>query len=153
VWKQLFHATWNTFKTRFSGILENLRRHRRLIESQANVVQFEQLFQELQRGTKISEAEFERLREEEKLWRLNFVKSWLSPANTNADQRICASKWRKYPMTGRWILDDSLMKAWLDYDTCVMNLLWINGIPGAGSSASLLHFLTEIPMTFLVQAN
>ena len=133
MWKQLFQATWKTFKTKFSCLLENLHRHRRLVESQANLAQFEELFQELQRARINSEAEFQSLKDGEKSHQLNTVQTWLSAASTNVDQETYASKRKKYPTSGRWLLGDSRMRAWLDPEACATPLLWVNGIPGAGS--------------------
>ena len=132
MWKQLFQATWKTFRTRFSGLLENLRRHRQLVESQASIVQFEELFQELQRGRVRAEAEFRSLKDVEKSRRLNTVGVWLSAASASVDQEMYSKKRRKYPWSGRWLLNDNRFQAWFDPEACATPLLWVNGIPGAG---------------------
>lgn len=39
VWRQLFDATWKTHKSRFSEVINRLPEHRRLIETQASLIQ------------------------------------------------------------------------------------------------------------------
>jgi hypothetical protein len=128
VWKQLFHATWKSFRTQFSGILENLRRHRRLVEGQANLAQFE----EFQRARVTAEAEFRNLQDAEQRHRRITVRDWLSAANTDIDQEKGANVRSDYPNTGRWLLANHHMQAWLNPEFCSTPLLWLNGIPGAG---------------------
>jgi hypothetical protein len=43
VWKQLFHALRKSFNTEFSATLRNMREYQKLIESQANIAQLEEL--------------------------------------------------------------------------------------------------------------
>lgn len=60
------------------------------------------------------------------------VNSWLSSADPNLDQEGSAAERRKYPKTGRWILEKPEIKAWNDPDESLVRLVWLNGIPGAG---------------------
>jgi hypothetical protein len=132
VWKQLFQATWKTFRTRFGGLLANLQRHGRLVESQANLIEFEQLFEELERARVTAEAEYQRRKDDEDRHRRVMVRNWLSAASVEADQEAGINARKNYPESGRWLLGNSRMQAWLNAEFCAVTLLWLHGIPGAG---------------------
>ncbi len=118
-------------------ILANLRRHKRLLESQANITQFE----ESQRARAAAEAEFRTLREYEMKRRQAEVRAWLSAADAEVDQENAAFVRAEYPSTGLWLLKHNQIEAWCDPNTSAMPLLWMNGIPGAGMRSSLLRTL------------
>ncbi|KAK0718014.1 hypothetical protein B0T26DRAFT_830132, partial [Lasiosphaeria miniovina] len=42
-WRIIFDATWNNFRTRFSEPMNNLRRHRKLLENYANLTALERI--------------------------------------------------------------------------------------------------------------
>jgi tetratricopeptide (TPR) repeat protein len=128
MWKQLFHAVWKSFNTDFSDILRNLREHRSLIESQANIIQFSETIriQEVAKETL-------KLQQKEELFRQrDVVHQWLSPAKYEADQEQYSKVRRSYPGTGRWLLRANRFNSWFDRDLCSNQLLWLTGIPGAG---------------------
>jgi hypothetical protein len=128
VWKQLFHATWKTFRTKFSGILANLRRHKLLVESQANIIQFE----EIQRARTAAEAHVRALQEAELKNMQVVLRSWLSAASSDMDQENAAKVRGDYPNTGRWLLTKDLVRSWCEPNSSSIPLLWLNGKPGAG---------------------
>jgi len=145
VWKQLFQATWKTFRTKFSGLLENIRRNQHLVESQANLIQFkqlkeanlahfEQLFQELHAARLKAEAESRSIEDMEKSRRLGTLRAWLSAAPASSDYENFIRKLKDYPESGLWLANDDRIQSWLNPDTCGSPLLWVNGIPGAGAS-------------------
>ncbi|KAI9779019.1 MAG: hypothetical protein M1816_003779 [Peltula sp. TS41687] len=133
VWKQVFQATWKTFRTEFSGLFMNLQRHGRLLENHANLIQFEQLYQELQIQRTAAEAEICRNKAGEEGQRRLSVWSWLSAARSESDQEKGVDTRKDYPDSGRWLLRSNLMQAWLNPEFCSTPLLWVNGIPGAGN--------------------
>ena len=133
----MFRACWKTFRSRFRPVLENLRRHKALIETQASLYQFE----EIQRMRVAAEAEFQAFREAEDLRRRRAVQDWLSAANTELDQEIKATVRADYPGVCRWILDNKSVQAWRGLSSRSSPLLWVNGIPGAGKQTYvLIHF-------------
>jgi hypothetical protein len=145
VWRQLFQATWKTFRTRFSGILDNLRRHKILIESQASLTQFEQF----ERARVIAEEEFRVMRDNEGKRRKIAVRDWLGAATSEVDQENCANVRVQYPGTGRWLLQIRHVQAWLDSNSSSTPLLWLTGIPGAGEYPAL-HFFFSLYLCFLL---
>jgi hypothetical protein len=59
---EAFSGRWKTFRTQFSRIINNFRRHKMLIKSQASLVQFEQF----ERARAVAEEEFKTVRVNEK---------------------------------------------------------------------------------------
>jgi hypothetical protein len=82
VWKKLYHATWKTFKSRFSGLIDNMSQHQSLVESQASLIQVA----ESRRAREISDANFKILFEQEDLRRRTAVYNWLRAPNVENDQ-------------------------------------------------------------------
>ncbi len=109
-----------------------MQRHGRLVESQANLVEFEQLFHQMEMGRAAAEADFKRRNEEEERHRRITVRNWLSAANTDVDQERGVTTRKQNPESGRWLLENNLLQSWFSPDLCSVPLLWINGIPGAG---------------------
>ncbi|KAI1777216.1 hypothetical protein F4818DRAFT_409587 [Hypoxylon cercidicola] len=130
LWKQLFQATWRGFTDKIHHLKKNLERHRRLIESHATIVEFE----EIQRIRESARRDFEFHQKAENDRRRLRVMEWLSPFSAEDLQdryretrSICGD-------TGRWLLDDSRFQKWFSPDHCQTPSLWINGIPGAGKT-------------------
>lgn len=130
MWRQLFQATWKTFKSKFSGLSDSMRRHRSLIESQANLLQIE----ESQQSRAYHEAQFKLIRDAEESRRRTTVNTWLHAASTETDQYNASSIRSEYPETGGWLFDMNKFKAWFDPQFCSTPALWLNGIPGAGKT-------------------
>jgi hypothetical protein len=131
-WQQLFHATWKTFRAEFSGLLANIQRHGRLVESQANLLEFEQLFHQMEMGRAAAEAEFQRHKEEEERKRRIAVQNWLSAVSTDVDQERGVTTRKQNPGSGRWLIENNHIRNWFNPELCSAPLLWINGRPGAG---------------------
>ncbi|KAF2088965.1 hypothetical protein K490DRAFT_37933 [Saccharata proteae CBS 121410] len=128
-WKQLFQATWPSFKPKITKILNNMRRHKSLIESQADLVHFEQL-QQLRAS---EEVEFRHLKEAEDLRRRKEVDRWLSGASADIIHEKCQQAREDLPDSGKWIFDIPLFKTWFSLDFCSTTLLWLSGMPGSGA--------------------
>ncbi|KAI9662395.1 MAG: hypothetical protein M1821_008562 [Bathelium mastoideum] len=137
MWKQLFDATWKTYKSRFSGIIDNMRRHRQLIECQASITQIE----ESREARRIEDARYEKDVMNEDLRRKQIVNNWLRATNVETDQYEHCKVRADYPGTGRWLLGNSMFKQWFEPSfPTIPPLLWLCGIPGSGKTilASLI---------------
>lgn len=136
MWKQLFHATWKTFRTKFEPTLSNLRRHKSLLETQSNLL----YLQEYQLDRQRTQMEFEKIEQQAEQNRRISIANWLSAADSDSDYRAAASTRHETPNSGQWMLQEDLMKRWLDPKYPLQPLLWINGKPGAGKTilASLI---------------
>ncbi|KAL8366864.1 hypothetical protein RB595_005026 [Gaeumannomyces hyphopodioides] len=147
-WKLLFMSSWGRFGHRLSGILEDLRRHRELLESNA-------------KAHDIFEAR--RMREDMRTWREEHLESLkqaeqersakdflsiTSALNIDEQDRLSifhevSSEGEKYPGTCAWVTSHPLIKSWLRR-TPETPMLWLKGPPGWGKSiisARLVAFL------------
>ena len=149
MWRQLFQATWKTYKARFQRVIDDIDRHGKLIESQAMISQIEatetnKIMQAAQMQSildgqesqyKIQEAQLQSIRDADESRRLRDLQCWLRAPNVENDQRFFSGIRAEYPGTGRWLLDNSTFKDWFQPLCCILPpLLWLNGIPGAGKT-------------------
>jgi hypothetical protein len=109
VWQRVFQATWATYKTRFQPIVENLYRHKDLLEGRVTFTQLE---------TIISNGE-------------KTLQAWLGNVDVETDHESIARVRNHSPEAGSWLLRHPLFQPWQDATSDTL-LLWINGIPGAG---------------------
>ena len=126
-WKQLFAATWKTYRTRFQSIINDIRRRKELIQSGANAVQF----QMLEKSLAIAELETQRQREVHDRERMSFVRDWLAAAPVQEDHEQSQSVRNAHAGSCEWVLDTARFQTWEDVGSG-SPLLWIHGIPGAG---------------------
>jgi hypothetical protein len=127
----MFDATWKTYKSRFSGVISNMARHRTLIESQATLSQIE----DFQESRRIEDERFEAEMKNQDLHRSQAVYNWLRATSIDTDQYQLSKIRAEYPGTGRWLLDNPTFKEWFDPQfPAIPPVLWLNGIPGAGES-------------------
>lgn len=66
------------------------------------------------------------------------VAAWLSAADSEEDQVAFSTMRQSIPDTGRWILEEPTVKAWVDPSQTSVPMAWLNGKPGAGTSSSSL---------------
>ncbi|TVY78217.1 C2H2 finger domain transcription factor crzA [Lachnellula suecica] len=128
-WKQLFRSTWKDFRTKFQHILDDLRSHKALVESQANLLQIEEARVERE---KVRES-FAAIEEAERDKKYLAVRTWLSSTKATLDQEAAAGMRKDYPNTGRWIFNDPVIKDWMNPSSTLSNIVWMKGIPGAAS--------------------
>ena len=138
-WKIVFESLWKTFNLRFQGILENLRRHRDLIDQEANAINIaeskawrdDQLSQIRQWRTEQNER-IQRIEKERLATHSRDAIAWL---NVGEDQDDILTKLsNKYHGTStHWALEERNVVSWLraGADSTV---LWLNGKPGSGES-------------------
>jgi hypothetical protein len=105
-----------------------MKQHRRLLESQVGIVEFE----EIQKAQQFAEVAFQNARDADLDRRRSKVLQWLSPSSAETIQESCEKARLKYPGTGQWLLRDDRFKKWFHPDICSNPLLWLTGIPGAG---------------------
>jgi hypothetical protein len=87
---------------------------------------------ELHKTRRILEAECKiRQAEDAKLQHLAVV-SWLSAADSASDHEDSLAVQEKDPDSGRWLLEQHLIKDWVNLHRSSEPVLWINGKPGAG---------------------
>ena len=129
-WDKLFQSSWRGFNFKIEGLKEKMKQHRTLIESQAGIIEFE----EVQRVRKLAEVEFRNARDADLDRRRSKVLQWLSPASSEIIQEGCEKARSEYLGTGQWLLKEDKFSKWFDPNFCSNPLLWLSGIPGAGKS-------------------
>ncbi|KAF6818826.1 zinc finger protein [Colletotrichum plurivorum] len=125
--KQLFQATWKTYKAQFLDLIQSLSQHRVLLLGQTTL-------SEARRARSAEEARIsdERAERDRRLRRELFV--WLQSANTKNDHHRFQAIRSEFPNSGYWLFDKPEFKSWFDTFPPIPGLLWLNGIPGAGKT-------------------
>ena len=104
------------------------------MESQASLVEYEQS----ETARLSAQNSFEVIAKAEILRRSLAVTEKIHPPNTLTDHEGAAEIRQDYPDSGRWILRHAALRDWMDFRRPNIPVLWVNGIPGAGT-LPLLH--------------
>ncbi|KAH8650674.1 hypothetical protein BGZ60DRAFT_462571, partial [Tricladium varicosporioides] len=125
-WKVFFDSTWQSFGTRFDGILESLSRHRDLVDREAISINIA----EERKWRRQSQEDIERREAERIACQLTRSISWLATDRHIDEDVLERYSGRCQPGTCVWILKSALMTLWLGHckETPV---LWLKGIPGS----------------------
>lgn len=139
-WIVVFDSLWKTFDLRFQAILESLRRHRDLIDQEANAIsiaeakawrtnQLEQIRQwRAERADFLDRGERERLAAQ-----VRDAVAWLGASEEQeVREDLCAKLARTcYGADSHWALRHRTIVSWLDRGQDP-SVVWLNGKPGAG---------------------
>lgn len=120
---------WKDFNTKFKSILKGLHDHSELVYRQANLLHVQQY----QRDRTMMLQHLGKLEETNRQERYMSILKWISAAPTKLDHESACETRRAYPGTARWILQNSDLRNWKEADTPLSSILWLHGIPGAGS--------------------
>lgn len=135
----VFDSLWKSFNLRFNGILESLRKHRDLIDQEANAIhiaeskalrnmQFDHIRQwRADHALDIDEKERERLSSY-----IRETVAWLGASEDQEDHYIKHSK-ACDGSNGHWVLQNPSIVSWLDQSR-ENPVVWLHGKPGAGQS-------------------
>ena len=146
----MFDSLWKTFNLRFQGILENLRKHRDLIDAEANAInvveakalrstQLDHIRQwRVDRAYEIEKAERERLASQTRE-----AVAWFAANECQEDMFMKISKACDRP-EGHWILKDPVTMSWLGQGGHEDSVIWLNGKPGAGESQTFSVSLVDV---------
>lgn len=145
----MFRSTWNDFKAKFDGILQNFGRHRRLIESQFLLLQARQhesdrittnahrtqitselgrLSQELHKAQSL----LEQAQEQRNAERMSPIQEWIGGSNPGVIHESMLRARADYPETGSWVKNCPEVSSWLNDELPRSSTLWMHGLPGAG---------------------
>lgn len=135
----VFESLWKTFNLRFQAILDSLRKHRDLIDHEANtrnIVEARewraQQLQQIRQWQTTRAEEIGRVERDRSFAQIREVTSWFNA--TGAQEDVLEKLWR--PSNGRgseWILQDPLLIRWLRQSRD-NSVIWLNGKPGAGKT-------------------
>ena len=129
-WRQVFGSIWKNFNTRFEHILQDLRRHKQLIESQAAALHFSQYHADRQ----IIGAKLQHLEDAESDRRYLELLQWLRPVKSPSDHEDIIEVCQDFPSCGEWFFKNSNYSTWRTDDVPRSPILWLRGIPGAGKT-------------------
>lgn len=120
-----------------------MHRHRELIQSQAALLHFQQ-YQQDSREIMLHIQQYrndrsqildllEKKEEARSKKRYIEIMEWVVGAPTKLDHASFCNERLQYPGSGEWILKNEKFQNWKEADTPVCSILWLNGIPGAGT--------------------
>ncbi|CAK7201606.1 hypothetical protein SEUCBS139899_004314 [Sporothrix eucalyptigena] len=152
-WKLFFLTSWGRFQRRFDALLENMQRHERLVDWEANardIAASQALREELRDWRRESDARLAAAEHETAARQFAALLSWLKA--DDADQlavfETLAVEGARFPGTCSWLLQHTLIKAWLRH-SAEGSLMLLKGPPGAGKSvlaAQLVAFMRTASM-------
>lgn len=94
--------------------------------------------QELRETRRVLEAECQKRQEQESTNRRLAVNAWLSPVDSVSDHDDALAVQQGDSDSGRWLLQQDLVREWSNPNSRSEPLLWINGKPGAGMTFGYL---------------
>jgi hypothetical protein len=124
----MFHSIWKQFDTWFEDVINNMGRHKLLLESHASLIEFERAG----KARELAERKFKILEEQELLRRKAYLKTWLAAADIYSDQEKGQLARQPRPRSGRWLLSRARIRDWLDPHSLSTPMAWIYGMPGCG---------------------
>ena len=146
----MFDSLWKTFHLRFQGILDSLRKHRDLIDAEANAIglaeakewrraQLDYIRQwRADRDYDIDSTERARLATQTR-----DAIAWFS-ANEGQDNIFAKISRACDGSDDHWILKEPTVEAWLGQGARDQSVIWLNGKPGAGESPHTLDLLVDL---------
>ncbi|KAF2827401.1 hypothetical protein CC86DRAFT_290274 [Ophiobolus disseminans] len=133
LWPELFSTTWKRQKSRITRVMIRMTSRLDLVNSRANLAQFDFHLHE----TALQDEQLLATIESENLGRKQAVHAWLKPTDMEKEQDYLERTRSDYPHTCRWLLNDRTFKEWFDPQqttTTLPKLLWMNGKPGSGKT-------------------
>lgn len=131
---------WKDFESRFTGILESLARHRELVDKEAISIDIAEA-----RSWRIrAEEDIERREKQRKEQQLHYVIGWLAVDDLLQEEEFDRLSERRQDGTCEWVESSSQLKAWNENGNSEP-IIWINGIPGAGTQFSFQFCLVLTP--------
>ncbi|KAI1742969.1 hypothetical protein F4680DRAFT_388566 [Xylaria scruposa] len=146
-WKLLFLTSWGRFQRRFNSKLEDMKRHERLIDKEANarnIAEAREMRQEIRQWRQENLEQIERLEREESEKQYHSIASWLKVDDSEQQEIYNAlhSEGQNYLGTCDWALKNKHVRLFFKKKP-VTQALWLHGVPGSGKSvlsAELVNF-------------
>lgn len=133
-WRRIFDSFWKTFRTKFSPVLGSLRRHRELlaqVKSTATFGEIQKTRRALHETIEKSNEELKRILNDIQQKKKQILDK-LGSQGVHTDQGHRRLPDQRHPTSGDWILENDLFLRWLDPSELSNDLLYLNGMPGAG---------------------
>lgn len=107
--------------------MDNLYRHKDLLEGRVTFTQLETILSQGERTLQ----ELKRQQNYEVMGKYRAIQAWLGNPDVQTDHESIARARYDTPEAGSWLLRHPLFQPWQDGTSDAL-LLWLNGIPGAG---------------------
>lgn len=120
---------------RFFGLLENLERHRDLVDKEASAV----AIIEAKKWRAQQQDNLDRLEGERRDRQLQDCVSWLAIDDRSQEDVLEKLSQRRHAGTCEWILKSPQLRIWVENQDAEP-ILWLVGIPGAGKFSNLTDF-------------
>ncbi|GAM33896.1 hypothetical protein TCE0_013f01126 [Talaromyces pinophilus] len=156
-WRVLFLTSWGRFQQRFDNILEDLARHERQIDKEANaydIAEAKNMRRALEDWRQESLAKVQKAEQEQTARQLEAICSWVK--SNEMDQLlifdIISTEGSNHPGTCSWVLDNPKLSNWLRADQSDITCIWLQGNPGTGKSiisGQLVTFLNASHKSFV----
>jgi hypothetical protein len=130
-WHVFFDTLWKDFGVRFLGILENLERHRDLVDKEASAI----AIIEAKKWRVQQQDDIDRIEGERRDRQFQDCISWLAIDDRSQEDALHKLSQRRQEGTCEWVLTSSQLRMWVE-DQHEEPVLWLKGIPGAGKSPS-----------------
>ncbi|KAI1775101.1 hypothetical protein F4818DRAFT_417845 [Hypoxylon cercidicola] len=145
-WKEMFHSTWKTFDSKFRPIIHSLRSRRELLESEkgsATLYEIHKVRQDISVMQEEQKQSMTEERVEKHKARVFSIRGKLQAPNYQIDQEIATEDRQGYD-SGVWIFGDPNFRAWSRNEASDHNVLYVNGIPGAGKTTLMSTVIEKL---------
>lgn len=136
-WAALFAFDWGLFERRFKSLLASIAFRFELVDREAAAIHFG----DMKKARDLDRSEYEKEDRQRQLMMFEAVRSWLSAAEDGQEEFLTDLADKRQPGTCNWILEQEVMKAWVE-STEIEPLVWLTGKPGGGKSI-LASFLVQ----------
>lgn len=139
-WTIAFKTAFRTFGDLYGDVVQNLQRSKELLIQTASVWHF----QEAQDARVLITQEFEARNRRDEHYRKSFVIDWLSHVSCHSLHEELGRERALYQESTRWIFDTPQISEWLRESETNSLILWVYGIPGAGTSRGVRDSIESI---------
>ena len=136
-WNVLFAVDWGFFERRFKSLLTSMAYRFDLVDREAAAIHFD----DMKKARDFDLREYEKEEQRRKIMMSEAVCSWLSAAEDEQEEYLEGLSNKRQPGTCNWILDQDVMRAWVE-PTETEPFVWMTGKPGGGKSV-LASFVTQ----------
>lgn len=106
-----------------------MRHHKHLVETRATLAEYHEAKTARQQAI----LKYEEDEKHEVARRKEYIVKWLSASDSSTDQDRGVAARQDHAESGKWLLKEEKYRVWSGPSNTCLPLLWINGMPGAGT--------------------
>ncbi|KAH8880581.1 hypothetical protein GQ53DRAFT_669656, partial [Thozetella sp. PMI_491] len=144
-WKDFFHSSWKTFRSKFGPILESLKRHRALLLDERMTAAITEIqttrqvtTERVQNLAAASDTNFKNLSSKME----SSIEEKLNPPDYKAD--YYSAEKQRFSGSGDGMLKNELFLEWSHGHDRTKNILYLHGKPGAGKSIMVSRIIDHL---------